>query len=99
MTHILLNSTTFRSSGTAEPAWLVSSTSSALVTFNMSVRSLGRLLTSLGREYLFAIAGSRTSGSVAMQRTANIGYSIETGRRVVRGRGRPDDRIGDESVR
>lgn len=34
-----------------------------------------------------------------MQRTANIGYSIETGRLVVRGRGRPDDRIGDESVR
>lgn len=35
MTHILLNSTTFRSSGTSEPAWLVSSASSALVTFNI----------------------------------------------------------------
>lgn len=33
-----------------------------------------------------------------MRRTANVGYSSETSRRVVLGRGHTDDRYGEETV-
>ena len=33
-----------------------------------------------------------------MQRTANVGYSSETSRRVALGRGHTDDRYGEETV-
>lgn len=83
MTHILLNSTTFGQAGLQNRRGWLLQPPPRLSPYTLSVRSPGRLLTTLGREYLFAIAGSRTSGSFAMQCTANIGYSIEICRGVV----------------